>query len=611
MNLDQVRGPAQGGRSPVYVLGINESHNCTAALLRDGQIVAVASEERFSRLKNDNGYPKQSVQFVMEYAGISPADLDLVVLTYRNPYHHFGLSFYPVDPGQQAAETGSRRVTMLRRAIHKGGQLIWRMGRSGGLMSRALDLLEKHAYDRVYAPAMWPRLRKVQYDNLSTDLGVPKQKIYSADHHLCHVLSALYFAPTPGDKTVVLSLDGAGDDCCGTVFVSEDGALECIAQTPNAYSLGFLYAITTEILGMRSYEHEYKVMGLAPYADTEGVQRVLPVFEEALRVEGLSLTGPLSTAASVHRIEKALRGQRFDWIAGAVQLHCENLMRDFASNAMDATGASSIVCGGGVFMNVKANMALKDLPGVTHFAVCPSAADESTAIGAAYHGYERLTGEQPSPLDTIYLGPEYSEQEIEEAIDRLGIAEQCRVERPDDVDRATAELLAEGQIVARFQGRMEFGARALGNRSILANPSDPELASAINHQKQQRDFWMPFAPTILDEFQDRYLVNPNRIPSPYMMIAFETTSAGREDLKAAIHPFDKTVRPQILREGDNPGYQRLIRMFHEQTGIGAVMNTSFNIHGEPVVCSPDDALETLLHSGLRHLAIDPYLFSKP
>ena len=286
-------------------------------------------------------------------------------------------------------------------------------------------------------------------------------------------------------------------------------------------------------------------------------------------------------------------------------------MREFARNALDATGAHSVVCGGGVFMNVKANMVLKDLPGVEHFAVCPSAADESTAIGAAYDGYERLTGKQLCPLDTIYLGPEYSEGEIEQAIDRLAVAERCRVERPDDIDRATAELLVEGEIVARFQGRMEFGARALGNRSILAHPSDPEIVPVINHQIKQRDFWMPFAPTILDEFQDRYIVNPGRIPSPHMMIAFETTPQAQSELRAAIHPFDKTARPQLLREADNPDYHRLIRIFQERTGIGAVLNTSFNLHGEPIVCSPDDAFETFFNSGLQHLAIGPYLVSKP
>ncbi len=611
----------QPGQHPVYVLGISESHNCTAALMRDGQLVATVSEERFSRHKNDGGYPKRSVEFVTRFAGISPADVDLVVLTFRNPQGHFippalideGLSRPPRDDvgaREPSAETGLRSITPFRRLMQGLGRIVWSLGRSGARGSRILDFLQKYAYDRVYAPAVWPRLRRIQYNDLSADLGIPKEKIYSADHHLCHVLSALHFAPTPEGQTVVLTLDGQGDDCCSTVSVSENGILKRIAQTPNLYSLGLLYWWVTELLGMRGGEHEYKVMGLAPYADPEGVQRVLPVFEELLSVDGLSFTGPISTLAAVHRLESALKRQRFDWIAGAVQLHCENLVREFGRNALEATGATSVVSGGGVFMNVKANKVLKDLPGVKHFAVCPSAADESTAIGAAYHGYERLTGEQPRPLDTIYLGPEYSDAEVEEAIERLGVSQSCRVERPDDVDRATAELLAEGQIVARFEERMEFGARALGNRSILANPSNADLVPVLNHQIKQRDFWMPFAPTILEEEQDRYILNPTGIASPHMMIAFDTTPLAREDLRAAIHPFDKTVRPQLLRERDNPRYHRLIRLFQERTGIGAVLNTSFNLHGYPIVCSPDDALQTFLESGLQQLAIGPYMVSK-
>ena len=164
--------------------------------------------------------------------------------------------------------------------------------------------------------------------------------------------------------------------------------------------------------------------------------------------------------------------------------------------------------------------------------------------------------------------------------------------------------------MARFQGRMEFGARALGNRSILASPSDRDVVPVLNEQIKQRDFWMPFAGSLLSETQDRYIVNRTRISSPHMMVAFETTALGRKELQAAIHPFDKTIRPQLLQERDNPRYHRLIKAFEGITGIGAVLNTSFNLHGEPIVCSPTDAFRTLLGSGLARLAIGPYLVTK-
>ncbi len=605
--------PVQPAQRPVYVLGISESHNCTAALLRDGEILAVASEERFSRIKNDIGYPRRAVEFVTDFAGISPADLDLVVLSHQNADPHWGDTSNPEahDWREQNIDAASRVAALLRKAVYESGRLIWSLGSRGSPMYRVLSFLERHVYEGAYVPLGFALTRAAQHKSLTTEIGVPRERIYSAEHQLCHMLSALYCAPTPAERTVVLTLDRGGDGSCATVTVSDNGKLERIAQSPNAFSLGSLYASTTEILGMLSDQHEYKVMGLAPYADPDGVQRVLPVFEELLGVEGLTFTGPIAARAAGYKLRRALEGKRFDWIAGAVQLHCENLMREFVQNALEATGAHSVVCGGGVFMNVKANMILKDLPGVEHFGVCASSGDESAAIGAAYHGYERLTGKQPRPLDTIYLGPEYNEGEIEQAMERLAVAERSRVEHPDDIDRATVELLVEGEIVARFQGRTEFGARALGNRSILAHPSDPEVVPVINHQIKQRDFWMPFAPTILDESQDRYIVNPKHIPSPHMMIAFETTPEAQSELRAAIHPFDKTVRPQLLREVDNPDYHRLIRIFQERTGIGAVLNTSFNLHGEPIVCSPDDAFETFFNSGLQHLAIGPYLVSKP
>ena len=192
-------------------------------------------------------------------------------------------------------------MTPLRRAAHKGARFIFGRGSANGLFSRTLRLLEKNACERVFAPIAIPRLRKVQYTDLSADLGIPEERIYSADHHICHAFSALYFAPVPEGRTVVLTMDGAGDDLCSTVSVSEDGTLSRVAQTPSIYSLGVIYMLTTALLGMEPNEHEYKVMGLAPYADTEGVEQVLPVFEELLRVDGLSFVGPSSAVRSAPR----------------------------------------------------------------------------------------------------------------------------------------------------------------------------------------------------------------------------------------------------------------------------------------------------------------------
>jgi len=595
-------------KKSVYVLGLSEAHNCTAALLCDGAVVAMASEERFSRRKNDTGFPRRAVDYVLAEAGIDSPRLDSVALSYINPYPHFGVSVDYVDEGHQ--ESGARRVTPLRERVHAAAQLVYGMGARGGVAARVLDYLERAVYGRLYAPVVWPRLRKRQLAQISTELGVPESKISPIDHHLSHAASARWFASVPDGSTMVLTLDGAGDHVCSAVWMDEQGELTQHASSPNAYSLGILYSLVTHQLGMKAGEHEYKVMGLAPYADQDGQARVLPLLQEFIQLNGLEFTGPISTRASAARVEQTLRGKRFDWVSGAMQQLCEDLMREWATNAQEVTGAHNIVCAGGVFMNVKANMLIKDLPGIGHFGVCPSAGDESTAMGAAYEAYRRLTGRAPLPLDSIYTGPSFTDEEIETAIAASGVAATCDVDKPSDVDMATAQLLADGEIVARFQGRMEFGARALGNRSILAHPSDRDGIPILNEQIKQRDFWMPFAATVLDEAQGRYLINATNIPSPHMMVGFETTELGRRELRAAIHPVDKTVRPQILRHVDNPRYHRVISRFEELTGIGAVLNTSFNLHGEPVVCSPSDAIATLVRSGLRRLAIGPFVISK-
>ncbi|MFQ5692759.1 MAG: carbamoyltransferase C-terminal domain-containing protein, partial [Nitrospinota bacterium] len=250
--------------------------------------------------------------------------------------------------------------------------------------------------------------------------------------------------------------------------------------------------------------------------------------------------------------------------------------------------------------------------------VMPSCGDESNAIGAAY---QVLYGDRPGgpggdrgdgfvPLENLYLGPESSPREIEEAMRQAGVSDRHEVRRPADVEAEAAALLVKDGVVARMAGRMEFGARALGNRSILADPRDYRVVARINKMIKSRDFWMPFAPTILAERSAKYLKNPKGLESPFMMLAFDTTPEGREALPAATHPYDFTARAQLLRERDNPAYHRLIRRFEERTGVGAVLNTSFNLHGDPIVCSPAEALETFERSGLPHLILGEFLIHK-
>jgi carbamoyltransferase len=306
---------------------------------------------------------------------------------------------------------------------------------------------------------------------------------------------------------------------------------------------------------------------------------------------------------------------RFDWIAGAIQKLTEEVLVKWIQRAIETTGIRNVCLGGGVFMNVKANSQIMYETPVEELRICPSAGDESTAIGSAYHGYKMLCEQNsiefnPRPIPNLYLGPSYCEEEIGSAIEETGLRKKYIVESIEDMTDQVAGLLAKGKIVARFSGRMEFGARALGNRSILADPSNMEIVKVLNKQIKQRDFWMPFAPTILEERQHDYIQNPKQIEAPHMVLAFNTNRLAWKELRAALHPYDNTCRPQILNEHSNKEYYDLVKKFEAITGIGGILNTSFNLHGEPIVCSPKDAIQTFENSGLGYLALGNFLISK-
>jgi carbamoyltransferase len=311
-------------------------------------------------------------------------------------------------------------------------------------------------------------------------------------------------------------------------------------------------------------------------------------------------------------LRDGLERVRFDTVAGATQLFTEEMLVNWVKACVKKTGISDIVAGGGVFMNVKANMLIANLPEVTSFYVMPSAADESLSIGACLHHYysgSDKTDHRKSVFENLYLGGEFSKKDEEKAI-----AAKCggefEIRELNDVDGAVAELLAQGQIVARSRGRMEWGARALGNRSILVSGHDYRVVDELNRAIKQRDFWMPFAPSLRAESAPRYLDDPKDIRPDFMTHTFVTNAEGRDHLSAGTHPRDHTIRAQVVTKKANPDYHRLLGLFEEKTGRGGLVNTSFNLHGEPIVHSPEDAIRVLRKSGLNHLALGHFVISK-
>ena len=561
-------------------------------------MVACVSEERLTRVKSWSGFPARAIREVLRLGGVDAGDVDRLVLHGFSPWV-YGLM-------GQYGEGGSQWHLPVRAAMsrllnsHPGAYPTYRLVR-----------------DRMFRALVHEKWQRERLCYASAESGVPLERIVCADHHRCHAYAGVHATlGRPAGRYLVLTNDGRGDDYCAAVWVYDSGSWTRLATTANDHSVAYIYLAVTELLGMKGNEHEYKVMGLAPYAAPADVARSVKMLKPLVWCSGLNFGSKVPAQAYYHYLREHLERHRFDWIAGAAQEVTEDLLTQWVRNAIEQTGIRAVILSGGTYLNVKANMRIAAMPEVETLTICPSPSDDSSAIGAAYWGYEQECQRQgipfePQPLADLYLGGEYHDVEIADGMARALRGGLCGVaQRVGDIEARVARLLADGEVVARFDGRMEFGARALGNRSLLANPADPAVIEILNRQIKSRDFWMPFAGTLLHERAHEYVKNPKQIPAPHMVMAFETTARARRDMPAAMHPFDHTMRPQVLDEATNSKFHRLLKHFEALTDIGGVLNTSFNLHGEPIVCTPDDALSTFARSGLRFLAIGNWLLSK-
>lgn len=583
----------------MITVGFYKGHNATACLLKDGQIIAAASEERFNRIKNADVFPKEAINYCLKKAGISAKDVDLYVRIYEHPEGY-------VSP---AGETKTPRfLDFILYPAKYLKRLTFQLPSFGFFIKYTYSFLSQY----ILAPYFKMQFRA----NMARFLGIDRKKIIFANHHLCHAFAGYYgFVPQRDQlkNHLVITIDGEGDGLCSIVWTVKQGEWKKIAQTPGGHSIATFYGLITNFLGMKMNEHEYKVMGLAPYVSQYEREKVNPIFKDLFWVDDdLVIHSMYPSGSYLYYFDRVLLHQRFDGIAAAAQVLIENLAVELIRKAIKKTGIKNVIVSGGLFMNVKANKKISEIAGVESLVVCPSAGDESAPFGGAFFGYKLLskTDFLPKNVVNLYLGSDFSDEEIKNAIKQGKLGKKFLVKKYEIIEKEIAKLLAEGKIVGRFKGRMEWGARALGNRSILMDPSRVDLKSELNDQVKSRDFWMPFAATILEERAKDYIVNPKNINAFFMAIAFDTTAKARKDLAAAIHPADFTCRPQILRQEDNPDYYKLIKSFEQLSGIGAVLNTSFNYHGEPIVCSPQDALNTFKKTGLKYLAIGNFLITK-
>jgi len=563
-------------------LGIHDGHTATAAVVVDGKLVSAVSEERLNRTKEWGGFPEKAIAEAIRLAGASWSDVGVVgVATLFPPIT--SADFEMAHPGKKLFLAATR--VMPRPWLYNGAWLP-----AARLLSRGIVKKRKRT-----------TLSRIR------DMGINAPVIFY-EHHLAHGLGAHLFSGRT--ENLVLTADGSGDMLSATVAIGRGQELTRLSAVSNYNSVGEFYTRVTQHLGMKPLSHEYKVMGLAPYSPEDIGKRAYETLRGYFEVLPERLAFVNRSGAwkrdYLRKLRDDLAGLRFDAVAFAAQRVLEEVITSWARSALKRTGIPSLALAGGVFMNVKLNNLLLEAEGVNEIFIMPSAGDESLALAAAMMAFVESEKSAHCALETLYLGPEFTDEDIRKALEGLG--DGFSVSREGDgIHERVGRLIAEGKIIARFFGRMEFGARALGNRSILADPRDRAVVDRINRAIKMRDFWMPFAPTVLHERRHDYLVNPKDHPAAYMMVAFPTTPLAKKEIPAALHPADGTARPQILTKEHNPTYYRVIKAFEAETGVGAVLNTSFNLHGDPIVCSPRDAVDTLLRSDLDGLAIGEWL----
>ncbi|QOY54077.1 carbamoyl transferase [Candidatus Sulfurimonas marisnigri] len=589
------------------IIGIYDGHNSSASLSIDGEIVCAVQEERFTKRKNETGFPSKAITYIMEKYHLDNSKIDVVAMatTDRTDINNiqypidavFGIDDYidmmndywkPKLSGQEYSKDYAKQIFEAKFSNEKNFYEI------------PLDFYNLH-HDELLV-----KVQEVVVTSVANFMNLDKAKIKFYDHHTCHAMYGYFANPNKKDKTIAITVDAYGDGRNQTVWKIENDKFELITDSSQC-EIGRLYRMVTLYLRMKPLEHEFKVMGLAPYAKDKYSDEVVKVFEELLEFDGLKIVHKTRPANLYEFLNEKLKYFRFDNIAGGIQKYTENMLLELFSKAQKEIGFSNFVFSGGVAMNVKANKAIGDLECVSDLFVAGSSSDESESIGACYFAnYEHDV--KNKPLNNLYLGTENSKEEVQAYIKENNLDKKYKISQV--INTEIAELLAKGEVVARVSGKMEFGSRALGNRSILANPSNPSIIQHINELIKGRDFWMPFAATVLDTYAEKYLVNPKKFDSIYMAIAMDTKKEFLKDIKAGTHPYDETIRPQILTKKQNSDYYDLIEKFSEITGIGSLLNTSYNLHGLPVVNDVSDAIHVFENSGLKYLILDKILISK-
>jgi carbamoyltransferase len=572
------------------IIGYFRGIDPAACLISDGQIVAFVEEERLIRFKHAaEMFPIRSVDFCLDSAGLSLKDIDFFAFGWDSPRYTNGQikAFFeqvnrshPPDPGT----------------------LSWQKGVVAWFNEGSLKKQLQQEIVRYFGRVEAPQLRFFP-------------------HHKSHAATAFYCSPF--DEALVFTIDGSGDHQCATLWHGKGTGLRFLDEITIPHSLGWFYAAMTEYLGFDAYDGEYKVMGLAAYG------RENPQFRHALQKvirpgpRGFDYVvnpryihhGPhtyssrftdhmvellgLPPRQGKHALEEIHEDLAFE-TQHALESHVLRLLEHFRQT----TGLENLCIGGGVALNVKLNSKIHQSGLFEDLFIFPIPSDSGTGIGAGIGIYNELTGKRPAPLKHVYLGPSFTDVQIEAQLKSCGLAYR----RPENLEEETADLLASGKVLGWFQAALEGGPRALGARSILADPRNVTARDRVNSAIKFREYWRPFCPSLTVESAGRFM--KRAAAAPVMIRAFEATEEASRSVPGVVH-IDNTMRVQTVDSESNPRYYRLLKAFERKAGVPVLLNTSFNIKGEPIVCSPRDALRTFWSTGIDCLVIGSFIVEKP
>jgi carbamoyltransferase len=579
------------------ILGINAYHgNASAAIVCDGQLIAAVEEERFNRVKYAAGFPVQAIRFCLKEAGLTLADIDHVGVP-RNPY----------------ARLFTKLIYSLR--------------------------MPSFARQRAKVLATFTGIPEALAEAFDADPQKIKAKFHRIEHHQAHLASSFFVSPF--ESAALLSADGLGDFASTMWGVGQGSHMNIHGSVAFPHSLGLFYSAVTQYLGFLKFGDEYKVMGLGAYGQPEHLEafRDIVRFDENSGGNGFRLgldyfihhrTGPEMSWAEADKTPTLgklfspemsrhlgpVRGpaepieQRHRNLAASLQARLEEVYLGMLRKLAKATGMKSVCLAGGVAFNCVANGKIFDSTGFEQVYVHPAAGDGGLSVGAAFYVWNQILGKPRSfVMNHAYWGPGYSRDQVRHAIDSSALARNgySVAELPEpDLMRNTAQIIADGKILGWFQNRAEWGPRALGNRSIVADPRRPEMKEILNRRIKHREIFRPFAPSILAESTGDYFEKSH--PSPFMTLAYSVRPEKRDKIPAPTH-VDGTGRLQTVTREANPRYWQLIKAFEKLTGVPVVLNTSFN-DNEPIVCRPEEAIDCFLRTQMDALVLGDFLITR-